>query len=89
VQDFAAGGALVAAIDRFADFFRRVLAVERLSERAGHGLQPFELMAAEEVGVCQALALERALEQLNPLLVSWEIFKGHALNLKEDALAQK
>jgi hypothetical protein len=34
-------------------------------------------MAAEEVGVGQALALERALEQLNPLLVSREIFKRH------------
>lgn len=90
VKNFAARWTLIAAIDRFAAFFRRALAIERLSERAGQRFQPLEQMAAEEVGMGQAIALERTLEQLNPLRVSREIFKGHRpLNLKEDTLAQK
>jgi hypothetical protein len=77
VRDFLAGEALVAGIDGGAALSHGVQAVEHPGEGARQLLQSAQFMAREQVGMGQAPAFERTLEQLHALRLGGKVFECH------------
>ena len=70
VLDHLAVQAVVAAVNCHIAPLDRLEAIERLRQRASEPFQSVELVPGEEVAVGQPPALQRALQQLYPLLFS-------------------
>ena len=89
VFDFAAVQAGIAAVDSNAGAAPgRLEAVERASESFGDGLEFPGFRASEQVGMGQAAALERALQQFQSLALVWKVFERHAGNKAEIGKAE-
>jgi hypothetical protein len=63
--DLLTGQTLVAAIHARTTFLRGLQAIYGLSECSGQKLQMIQMMTGEQIGMGQAPAFERALEQLH------------------------
>jgi hypothetical protein len=76
IFNFQATGTFIATISRRAGSFDRILAIERFGQSAREQFQFVQLIAGEQIGMAEAIARERALEQLNALRWPGEIFEG-------------
>jgi hypothetical protein len=81
VVDFPAGKTPVTTVNGRAAAFDRFLAIEGFGQRASKGFERLDLMAAEEIAMAKAAALERALEQLDALLLVRKICECHRASI--------
>ena len=77
VLDFLTTQAVIARINGHAAFFNGFEAVQGFRKSACQIFELGELVAIEEVGMCQAPALKRTLEQLHALFLGGKVFERH------------